>query len=88
MISKKVTIKQINGLHLKPAGVLCNLTNKFNSSIILKTENKKVGCKSILSILGARIQYADEVEIICNGPDEEQAMKELVELFETPFGEE
>ncbi|MGN0383828.1 MAG: HPr family phosphocarrier protein [Eubacterium sp.] len=87
MISKKVIVKQANGLHLKPAGVLCNLTNKFDSSIILKNDHKEVNAKSIISVLGSRVKSGEEIEIICNGVDEEKALEAITKLFDTPFGE-
>lgn len=33
MVSKKVTVKNPTGLHLRPAGILCNEAMKYQSQI-------------------------------------------------------
>ena len=43
--------------------------------------------KSVLSVLGACIKSGDEIEIVCEGEDEEEALKALVALVENGFGE-
>ena len=35
MICKKVTIKNPTGLHLRPAGILCNEAMKYQSLIMM-----------------------------------------------------
>ena len=35
MVSKKVTVKNPTGLHLRPAGILCNEAMKYQSQILL-----------------------------------------------------
>lgn len=87
MVQEKVIIRNLKGIHLKPAGVLCNEALKYNSSISLINKNKTVNAKSILGILGACVKNGDEVEIICNGSDEELALKELTVLIKTGLGE-
>ena len=43
--------------------------------------------KSVLSVLGACIKSGDEIELICEGDDEEKALREMVELIESGLGE-
>ena len=43
--------------------------------------------KSVLSVLGACIKSGDEIEIICEGTDEEAALKGMTELVEDGIGE-
>lgn len=43
--------------------------------------------KSVLSVLGACIKSGDEIELICEGEDEQKALKEMVELIESGLGE-
>jgi Phosphotransferase system, HPr-related proteins len=37
--------------------------------------------------LGACIKCGDEIEFICEGPDEEQALKAMIQLVESGLGE-
>ena len=43
--------------------------------------------KSGLSVLGACIKSGDEIEIACEGADEEEALKEMIQLVEDGLGE-
>ena len=43
--------------------------------------------KSVLSVLGACIKSGDEIMIVCEGNDEDEALKELVQLVEDGLGE-
>lgn len=43
--------------------------------------------KSVLSVLGACIKSGDEINIICEGEDEETALREMVRIVEDGLGE-
>ena len=91
MVNGKVRIKNPTGLHLRPAGLFCKTAMKFGSKITIhkKTKNEDVtaNAKSVLSVLGACIKSGDEITIVCEGTDEEAALKELVQLVEDGLGE-
>lgn len=87
MISKKVTIKNPTGLHLRPAGVLCDTAIQFKSEILIRKGTATVNAKSLLGVLGARIFSGDEVEIMCTGEDEEKALAAVTEAIESGLGE-
>lgn len=89
MVSKKVTISNPTGLHLRPAGDFCQEAMKYQSHITFAYgENSGVAnAKSVLSVLGACVKSGDEIEIICEGDDEQQALQALVEIVENGFGE-
>ena len=82
MIGKKLTVKNLAGLHLRPAGELCNLALKFDSKITIKFRNKEFNAKSVLSVLSACVQQDDEIEVICAGSDEVEALEEIVSFLE------
>ena len=42
---------------------------------------------TILSVLGACIKKGDEIELVCDGEDEEEALKEMVAAVEGGLGE-
>ncbi|MBO6214078.1 MAG: HPr family phosphocarrier protein [Lachnospiraceae bacterium] len=89
MITRTVKVVNPSGLHIRPAGVFCQKAMDFETTRINfhYGKNNEASAKSILSILGAGIRQNDEIELICDGPDEEQAMDELCSLFEDGFGE-
>ena len=87
MISQKVTIKNPTGLHLRPAGLLCKEAMKYKSLITFSFEGGTSNAKSVLSVLGACVKCGDEIELVCEGVDEAEALKALVDAVESGFGE-
>ncbi|MCI9377127.1 MAG: HPr family phosphocarrier protein [Eubacterium sp.] len=87
MVSQKVTIKNPTGLHLRPAGILCREAMNFKSLVTFLYRGNTANAKSVLSVLGACIKSGDEIELVCDGEDEEEALKVLVTLIEEGFGE-
>jgi phosphocarrier protein len=86
MITKKVRVMNPTGLHLHPAGALCELADKFESYVHFKYgEDSEANAKSVLSILGACVRHGDEIEFIIEGPDEEEAMEAIIRLVESGF---
>ena len=87
MLSRKITIKNPSGLHLRPAGVLSQTAMKFKSDIIIEYGEKKIVAKSVLNVMAAGIKSGREVTLVVDGEDEEEAMKTLVEAIESGLGE-
>ena len=71
MVSQKVTIKNPTGLHLRPAGILCKEAMNFKSLITFNYRGNTANAKSVLSVLGACIKSGDDIELVCDGEDEE-----------------
>lgn len=88
MISKKVTVVNPSGLHLRPAGVLSQTAMKFKCDITIESAEKKIAAKSVLSVMAAGVKCGTEITLICDGADEEEAMKTLVEAIEGGLGEQ
>lgn len=78
MVSQKVVIKNPTGLHLRPAGILCKEAMQFKSHITFRYRNNIANAKSVLSVLGACIKSGDEIEMICEGEDEEKALAVMI----------
>ncbi len=87
MVSEKVVIKNPTGLHLRPAGVLCKEAMNYASSVTFRFENITANAKSVLSVLGACIKTGDELEFICEGPDEKEALEAIVTIVKNGLGE-
>ena len=87
MVSHKVVIKNPTGLHLRPAGILCKEAMQFKSLITFSYRENTANAKSVLSVLGACVKCGDEITINCEGEDEAEALKTLVEAIESGLGE-
>ena len=91
MVSRKVKDINPSGLHLRPAGILCNKAMNYKSLITFEYEDKiKTGAanaKSVLSVLGACVKSGDVIELKCDGEDEEEALEALALAIESGLGE-
>ena len=87
MLSYQVTVRNPSGLHLRPAGLLCGEAIKYKSSITFQHDGGTANAKSVLSVLGACIKSGDEIELICEGVNEEEALREMVGVVESGLGE-
>ena len=83
MVSSKLIINIPSGLHLRPISILCNRSIDFKSTITIKIGNKSVNAKSVLGVLSACVKHGDEIELICDGPDEAEAHKVLINMILT-----
>ena len=87
MVRQKVVIKNPTGLHLRPAGILCKEAIQFKSLITFSFRDNTANAKSVLSVLGACVKCGDEIEFVCEGEDEEEALNTLVAAVESGLGE-
>ena len=87
MVTQKTTIKNPTGLHLRPAGLFCKTAVQFSSKITFRFKDTTANAKSVLSVLGACIKRGDEIELICEGEDENEALEAMVKIIEDGLGE-
>jgi phosphocarrier protein HPr len=85
MVSRTVTITNPTGLHLQPAGKLCELAVRYKAEIRYHHGSTFGNAKSLLGVLGACIKCGDEVEFICSGDDEEEALQAIVDVIQRGF---
>lgn len=87
MVTQKTTIKNPTGLHLRPAGLFCKTAMEFQCKVTFRFKNTTANAKSVLSVLGACIKKGDEIELICDGVDEEKALETMIKIIEDGLGE-
>jgi len=88
MVSRVVKIINPSGLVLRPAGAFCEKAMQYQSKIIFHVhENYEANAKSVLSVLGACVKTGEEIELICEGSDEVQALEEICTFLEEGIGE-
>jgi len=75
------TIKAENGLHARPASMIVNEANKFESDIFIEVDGNKYNCKSIISVMSSKLSCGDEVTINAVGNDSSVAESKILELL-------
>ena len=87
MIQKNVLIINKLGLHARAAAKLVSTASAFSSQLKIGQDGCMVDCKSIMSVMMLAASRGTEIQIRCEGDDEEQALSALVELINDYFGE-
>jgi len=90
MYTRQTKIINKTGLHARPASEFVLLAKSFTSDISVKNismDKESVNAKSIVRLLAEGINQGTEVEISAKGIDETEAVRELVSLIESGFGE-
>ncbi|SNS98141.1 phosphocarrier protein [Anaerovirgula multivorans] len=88
MISQKITVKNVAGLHARPATLLVKEASKYQSDITIVKNDREGNAKSILGVMAMAAKKGDEIEIRVDGSDEKEALAAIITLFEFNFGEE
>jgi len=83
LVTKKLIVKNTQGLHARPAALFVQVANKFNSRISVKRGNEKVNGKSIMGILMLGAEKDSEIIIEAEGDDAQMAISDLEKVVVT-----
>lgn len=87
MIKKKVIVTNKLGLHLRPCTQIVRKTQKYNSALNIRFNQLDINAKSMLDLMQLAAEKGSELELIADGKDERQLIKDIVKLFQDNFGE-
>ncbi|MBP2649259.1 MAG: serine kinase [Firmicutes bacterium] len=88
MITVEAILENPSGFHLRPAQLFVEKANQFKSLITVKNDKGMgVAGKSILGLMTLGLTRGAKIIIEANGEDEEAAVKELLDLVKSKFGE-
>ncbi|MCK9603890.1 MAG: HPr family phosphocarrier protein [Candidatus Omnitrophica bacterium] len=83
MIRKKITVKNKQGLHARPAALFVQIANKFDSRITVKSDKEEVNGKSIMGILMLGAENGSQIMIEAEGGDAQLAVAALEKIVTT-----
>ena len=87
MIERIVVIKNKLGLHARPAALFVQTAAKYSSQIKIVKDGQEVDGKSIMGLMTLAAAFNTKLNLFVSGSDENEAINELVEIFENGFGE-
>lgn len=88
MTKRMVTIRNRAGIHARPAALLVQRANEFESEIFIENGTDRINGKSIMGIITLGATFGSSLTITADGPDEEDAVETLVKLFDNKFEEQ
>jgi catabolite repression HPr-like protein len=77
MTSKTIKIKLENGLEARPIAFLVQEASKYDSSIYIKSGEKRVNAKSIMGMMTLGLINGEELTVTTDGADEQEALNGL-----------
>ncbi|RJO64664.1 MAG: HPr family phosphocarrier protein [Candidatus Omnitrophota bacterium] len=80
-VKKKLTVKNKQGLHARPAALFVQIANKFDSRITVRRDDEEVNGKSIMGILMLGAEQDSQIMIEIEGHDAELAMEALEKII-------
>lgn len=82
MVTGKYVIKDVLGIHMKPASNIAEAALGFKCLVTLCHDGHCVNGKSMLSVLSLGAKKGYEIDIICDGEDEKEALAAILECVE------
>jgi len=74
-------------MHMRPASLLSQMAAKYQSNITVKHNGKDFNAKSVMLLMTALIKCGSQIEVVCDGPDEEAALAEITAFIDSGMGD-
>ncbi len=87
-VTEEVMVVNALGMHARPAAALVQTTLRFESDVHINFRGNTVNGKSIMGLLTLGAARGSRLSITCSGPDAEEAMTAVRQMFASGFGED
>lgn len=77
MTTRKMTINIPSGLEARPVALLVQVASRYESSIYIECEDKKVNAKSIMGMMSLGLASGEDITVTANGNDEDEAVENI-----------
>ena len=87
MIRRPITIINKLGLHARATAKLVATASEFDSTVRVCGKGREVDAKNIMQVMMLAASKGTDVDLMADGPDEQEAIDALVALIDDYFGE-
>lgn len=87
MTERTVTVVNRKGLHARCASQLVELAKRFSARVTIHKGQQNANGKSIIGLMLMEAVPGTELLVRAEGPDEEDAVEAIDQLFASGFGE-
>ena len=74
-------IKDKEGIHARPAGVVVAEAKKYASNVTIENKGKSADLKRIFGVMSLCVKCGEEVKVTVEGADEEAAAPAIEQVF-------
>jgi phosphocarrier protein HPr len=78
----ELVIKDADGIHARPAGLVVKAAKQFESKCTVVFGEKQCDLRKLLALMGMGIKQNDKITIRVEGPDEDAAAEGVKKAFE------
>ncbi len=82
MVRRKIVLCNEAGLQLRPATALAKAAESCSSKVEIHFRSNYINAKSLLNIVSMAIAKGDEIELLCDGPEEQSDMEKMEKTLE------
>ena len=87
-VSRTLVVNNPQGIHARPANLIVRLAQQYQAKIQFVKDNQRVDGRSILELLTLAAAQGSQLEVEAQGPDAQQAVDALADLFADNFAEQ
>jgi len=84
--TRHVVVQRPAGLHARPSLVVAQTVQRSQSHVTVHSGQEQADAGSVLQLLSLGAEQGRKLTLTANGPDAEQVLDELVQLFANDFG--
>ena len=85
-ITKELTLVNKYGMHVRPAGALAKVCQKYSCDVTVRNAGAAVSGKSVLGLMTLEAPVGTVLTVTAAGDDADLAMSEIEELVRNHFG--
>ena len=82
MTRKTVEVSLQDGLDTRPIAMLVQMASQFESTVYIEYDEKHVNAKSIMGMMTLALKKGDNVEVVTDGKDENDAAERIGQYLE------
>lgn len=87
LVRRRLQVVNPQGIHARPAALLVQLANRFQSEIGLDKEGVRVDAKSVLQLMTLAAEQGSELWLEVRGTDADAAADAIEQLFRDGLGD-
>ena len=87
MQTRNLAVINPRGLHARACARIVNIASRFRARVSLVAKGRRASARTIVAVMLLTASVGTTVRIEIEGPDEVEAMREIIALFRDGFGE-
>ena len=82
MVSFEYVLKDKEGIHARPAGIVVKTAKEFKCDITIENKGKTVNCKGIFAVMSLAAKCGEKITVTAKGSDEKEAAEAIKDVLE------